>query len=164
MESILSSTSPNVGYVFEPDPKKRNVLTFTGKGEHATPIPFLLDSATLTFGRGVSFKYFLNQENAALLRGYGQGTLECSGLFGSMDDFKKIFGPRNACKFNTAELNVLSVATCPSEGGTGQSGDQEFYMSGITPTRIQISATVDQSGIYYCTANASFQFTGLNVL
>lgn len=157
MASILSKNSPTIGYVFEPDPKNRNVLTFAGTRN--SPIPFLLESATMNFTRAASFKYFLNAANAALIRGYGQGTLSCSGLFGSMDDFETIFGSDkdNGCDNNTATLELMPMSDCDNK----QTGVRKFTLTGITPVSIQVTTTIDQSGIYYCLANASFQFTGL---
>ena len=123
--------------------------------------------------RGLNYKYFLNRENPAAIVGRPNGTLAIQGLFGNREAFLRIFGnadnagsgvANNVCDQFTVAIQCGTLVSCDSEDNKKFAIVNAFLLSGVIPVGISMSNSIDQNGVMYTTANASFQFTGLRIV
>lgn len=143
---------------------KRSVVTFSSadatNGE-GSDIQMLVSSATLDMQRPSSIRRFLNAD-PALIVGMPSGTLSLQGLFGTAEQISTILGtPGDVCKLpKTITFQAGSLTTCHT-GGTGieTSTDSSIVLYGCVCQGFNIEISVQENGVVYQQASASFVVT-----
>lgn len=168
MAKIFNSDQLNVKYVSTPglggSGRVGGILTFSG--ETVSDTPLLINSCQLSFNRAVSRRYFLNTTGMAYIIGIGHGTMGVNGLLGKAEDFATVFGAdaSNPCSnINTAVINVSGMQECGANANSGIRPDNgKITLSGVIPVGFGITTTIEQDGVLYYAANATFEFNGLS--
>lgn len=163
--NVFNSDQVSVKYVSTPGltgEGTSGILTFNSVGGASGNVDtaLLIDGMEIRFARTVSRKYFVNIPGCAYIVGLGSGTLTVSGLLGRASDFKELFGAdlSNPCKtVRTATIKTKSLQAC--DGNTVNS--DKITLTGVIPVSIGITTRIEQDGVLYYTANASFEITGM---
>lgn len=167
MSRILNASNIQTGFIVDPYAGNTGdeIITFgTTTSKEINNLAMLVDSVVVSFQQPTARKFFLNTKKSAYIRGFGNGTLTVTGLLGASDGFKKIFGSGDElspCNDNlTATLSTASLKDCDK---TKDADTCEFTLGGLVPTSLQITASVQDNGVVYYQANATFLFTSLEL-
>lgn len=164
--TIFNSDQLSVKYVSTPGLNGEGtsgILTFNSDrgsvGDVDTAL--LIDGVGINFARSVTRRYFINIPGCAYIVGIGNGTMQVSGLLGRAKDFAELFGPNldNPCKaVRTATIKTKSLQAC--DGNSFNS--DKIVLTGVIPVAVGINTRIEQDGVLYYIASASFEFTGMS--
>lgn len=172
MSAIFNSTNQYAGYyqTFSGGDTAITIKRATG-GEEVDAKGgdgFMVSQYQVQFARNVNIQRFLNMEQAVAIVGAGQGTMQLTGLVGTLDAFQRLLlGSDNTkedvCNQLTIEIkDASSFNKCVDNNGTSQSGT--IRCSGGIVQGIQLGGQIDQAGVLMQTGSLTIQFTQLDIV
>ena len=165
MGQVFNENNTTVNYVVKAPGGGFQSIQFStepGSTETVGTKAFLVETATITFGRSVGLKYFTNEDNPMAILGKGSGTLSLDGMFGEKAAFDRLFGsPKEGCSAFTAKLITGKITQC-ANGSEKLVPITQFTMTGVIARDIVATNTIGDGGTMYTTARATFQITGLS--
>lgn len=170
-KAIFGSKDLDVKYVSSPGLKGQGgngIITFSRANDATgdTSAALLISSASLQFARTVSRQFFLNVNGIAYLVGVGNGSLTLTGLLGKSSDFVSVFGVDldNPCgNLTTATLDVTGMTECTAGTSNKPANNGIITLGGLIPVSVAITASVQNDGLLFYSANATFQFSKLSM-
>lgn len=119
-------------------------------------VKMLVNSASMSFQRGASMMYFINDE-PALTIGKGSGSVTLQGLFGSADQIKELCGdPSNPCSLRrNIKLSAGVLIDCDNNSNK----DTAIIIYNCVVQRLDITFSIQQDGTTFQSATVVMSCT-----